>query len=95
VSVVLALGFLMGQPFPLGLVALARQDRARVAWAWAANGVASVVAAPLASLVGIEWGTPTLLVGGAGCYALAGALLATQPPADREPVSSAAGSPPR
>jgi hypothetical protein len=95
VTAVLGLGFLMGQPFPLGLAALARRDRARVAWAWAANGVASVVAAPLASIVGIEWGTPTLLAGGAGCYALAGTLLATQRPADREQVSTAGGSRPR
>lgn len=94
VTAVLGLGFLMGQPFPLGLSALARQDRARVAWAWAANGVASVVAAPLASIAGIAWGTPTLLAGGAGCYALAGLLLATGAPVERE-ISIAAGSRPR
>jgi hypothetical protein len=93
ITSVMGIGFLMGQPFPVGLVMLTRRERARVAWAWAANGVASVVAAPLASIVGIEWGTQALLAGGAGCYLLAGALLATRPAADRI-LSSAAGLPP-
>jgi hypothetical protein len=93
VTSVIGIGFLMGQPFPVGLVTLTRRERARVAWAWAANGVASVVAAPLASIVGIEWGTQALLAGGAGCYLLAGTLLATRPAADRT-LRSAAGSPP-
>jgi hypothetical protein len=94
-AVVLPLGFLMGQPFPLGLRALAARDRSRVAWAWAANGVASVVAEPIASLVAIDWGTPVLLGGGAGAYVVAALVLLPWPWGTGPIVSSAGGSPPK
>lgn len=59
--------FLMGAPFPLGLRALAGGTTSGVAWAWATNGVASVMGASLAILVAME-------VGGTGLLALAAAL---------------------
>lgn len=62
--------FLMGIPFPIGLRALAGEDSTHVAWAWAANGFASVVAAPLAALLALETGTRTLFVLAAGAYAI-------------------------
>jgi hypothetical protein len=70
-------GILMGMPFPLGLRALAH-DADGVAWAWASNGFASVVAAPLAALVALEAGTTTLLLLGAASYAVAAALPHTE-----------------
>jgi hypothetical protein len=69
------LGVLMGLPFPLGLRALARENAARVSWAWAANSFASVVAAPLAALVALEVGSPMLFAVGAAGYLLAAAAL--------------------
>ena len=66
--------FLMGMPFPLGIRLLAARDPTLVAWAWAANGFASVVAAPLAALVALEAGSPALFLGAAVCYAGAGAI---------------------
>jgi hypothetical protein len=71
------LACLMGLPFPLGLRAFAPADPTRLAWAWAANGFASVVAAPLAALVALEHGSPALFLLAAGAYAaatLSGAL---------------------
>lgn len=50
------LAYLMGLPMP---TALARIDRAAgvlVPWAWAVNGFASVLAAPLAHAIGMTWG---------------------------------------
>ncbi|HSR43046.1 MAG TPA: class I SAM-dependent methyltransferase, partial [Longimicrobiales bacterium] len=47
------LGFLMGWPFPTGLRRLAGRG-APVAWAWAANGFASVVGVSLATLLAME-----------------------------------------
>ncbi|MCZ6857334.1 MAG: hypothetical protein O7F70_04990, partial [Gemmatimonadetes bacterium] len=64
--------FLMGLPFPLGLRTLAREDTTRTAWAWATNGFASVVAAPLAALIALEMGSPALFLVAAICYSLAG-----------------------
>ena len=73
----------MGLPFPLGLRRVAAGPEGGVAWAWAANGFASVVAAPLAALIGLEVGSRALFLGAGAAYALAGAvqLLASPRPA--------------
>ena len=59
------LGVLMGFPFPFGLEWLERSGSRLVAWAWAVNGCASVVAAVLAAILGLSFGfTVVLLLGG-------------------------------
>ncbi len=68
------LAVLMGMPFPLGLRRLAGTRHQRVAWAWAANGFASVVAAPAAALVALEWGSPVVLGVAALTYGVAATL---------------------
>lgn len=68
------LAFLMGTPFPLGLRALAGKGVEGVAWGWASNGFASVVATPLAALIALESGSKTLLFAAAAAYATAAAL---------------------
>jgi hypothetical protein len=69
------LAFAMGMPFPVGLRALVPDDaRDIAAWAWAANGFASTVAAPLAALIALEAGSPTLFLAAAAAYAGAGLL---------------------
>ena len=68
------LAFLMGIPFPLGIRLLANNAQIHVAWAWAANGFASVVAAPLAALIALERGSPELFVLAAVAYGVAGVL---------------------
>lgn len=69
------LGVLMGTPFPLGLRALVGPDGGRTAWAWAVNGFASVVAAPLAAIVGLEVGSGALFAGAAAAYGVAGGIM--------------------
>jgi len=66
----------MGLPFALGLRRLAAGNDARIAWAWAANGFASVVAAPLAALIALEAGSEVLFLGAGAAYAVAGAVSA-------------------
>ncbi|UCC74558.1 MAG: SAM-dependent methyltransferase [Gemmatimonadota bacterium] len=68
------LAFVMGLPFPLGLRWLARNGAEGVAWAWAANGFASVVATPLAALVALEAGSSALFLLAAAAYAGAATL---------------------
>jgi hypothetical protein len=68
-------GFLMGGPFPMGLRMLAPEGAA-LAWAWAANGVASVIGASVATLLAMEVGGGGLLVAGAVCYVLAASVAA-------------------
>ncbi|HXV85870.1 MAG TPA: hypothetical protein VD793_04180 [Gemmatimonadales bacterium] len=70
-AVIAPLGWLMGCPFALGLRRLAGRPRRLLAWAWAANGLASVVAAPLGALVAIGAGSRVVLLMAAGCYGLA------------------------
>jgi hypothetical protein len=65
--------FIMGLPFPLGLRALAK-SRGEVAWAWAANGFASVIGAPFGALIGLEAGSRVLFLAAGAAYALAGVL---------------------
>ncbi len=68
------LGFLMGVPFPVGWRTWVGDDRRAAAWAWAANGFASVVAAPLAALLALEAGWRAPLVVAALAYAAAAGL---------------------
>lgn len=60
----------MGMLFPLGLRGIAG-DSVGIAWAWAANGFASVVAVPLAALVAVEAGSPALFLVATATYAAA------------------------
>jgi hypothetical protein len=63
----LALGF----PFPLGLDRFQQEGPALLPWAWALNGAFSVVATPLANLLGHGMGLSWLLAAGMLCYAVA------------------------
>lgn len=67
-------GVLMGAPFPMGLRRLAPESTA-LAWAWAANGVASVIGASAATLLAMEVGGSGLLMGGGVCYLIAAGLV--------------------
>jgi hypothetical protein len=72
------LAFVMGMPFPLGLRQLSGDGTAQVAWAWAANGFASVVAAPLAALIALEAGSDAVFGTAAAAYAVAAGSLSSQ-----------------
>lgn len=74
-GVLLPLAFVMGLPFPLGLRHLCGGEGEGVAWAWAANGFASVVATPLAALIALEAGSRVLLFCAGLAYAVAAATL--------------------
>jgi len=65
------LAYLMGLPFPLGLRLFAHTNSSRIAWAWATNGFASVVAAPLAALIALQTGSRALFLFGAAAYGAA------------------------
>ncbi len=88
VAALAPLAFLMGIPFPLALRHLVGEEHARVAWAWAANGFASVVAAPVAALIALEAGSPALFGAAAAAYGAAAALAARRNPAAATLTSS-------
>ncbi|MBR0662158.1 hypothetical protein [Neoroseomonas oryzicola] len=64
----LALGF----PFPLGLDRFQKEGAGLLPWAWALNGAFSVVATPLANLLGHGAGLSWLLAAAIVCYLGAG-----------------------
>jgi hypothetical protein len=78
IGLLVPIAFLMGQPFALGLRALAGANQGRVAWAWAANGFASVVAAPAGALIAIEAGSRALFLFSAVAYTVAAAVHVAQ-----------------
>ncbi len=70
------LAILMGMPFPLGLARIETSGSRTIAWAWAVNGSASVIAAVLAAVFTLSWGFSTVLLLGAVAYAIAGLVTA-------------------
>ncbi|MHC4066104.1 MAG: polyamine aminopropyltransferase, partial [Planctomycetota bacterium] len=73
------LAYLMGLPMPTALARIDRAAGALIPWAWAVNGFASVLAAPLAHAIGMTWGFS--LAGGLGLmlYLVAAALFRRLP----------------
>jgi hypothetical protein len=91
-------GLLMGVPFPVGLRLLAGDPGSR-AYAWGANGVASVVASVVALPLAMAWGISRLFLLAALCYGAAlGVLqlsLAGTALAGTVPAGTARGPAPR
>lgn len=69
------LGIAMGLPLPAGITAAGKQSSSTVAWCWALNGAASVVASPLAVVLAMVNGFNHVLLIGLLCYGLACALM--------------------
>lgn len=67
-------GFLMGQPFPLGMKWVSELDAAIVPWLWAVNGATSVIGSALATVLGLATGFRVVSLIGMACYGLALAL---------------------
>lgn len=65
------IGFLMGIPFPRGLALLNHKAPGLVPLAWGVNGCTSVISSILAMMGAMTWGLATVMVAGAGAYALA------------------------
>lgn len=71
------LALLMGLPFPLGLAWLETRSSQLIPWAWAVNGCASVIASVLAAILSLSYGFTVVLLIGAGAYAGAFTIFAT------------------
>jgi len=72
---VLPLGFVMGMPLPAALGAAGQKGSGTVAWCWAVNGAASVVASPLAVTIAMAKGFGSVMVIATICYMIAFWLL--------------------
>jgi spermidine synthase len=65
------IGFFLGMPFPLGILAIANKPRPIVAWAWGMNGLATVVGGFLSMIVSMAFGFNVAILGALGLYAVA------------------------
>lgn len=61
-------GFMMGQPFPLGLRWIAGNDPAIIPWLWAINGATSVVGSAMATILALQFGFYAVSLVGILCY---------------------------
>ncbi len=66
----LPLGVVLGMFFPTGLEIVRKVDPTFVPWAWAINGVGSVIATVLAVILGMEIGFAGVALVAAGIYAI-------------------------
>jgi hypothetical protein len=71
VAVLAPLGLAMGIAMPIGLRRLEALHPGATPWAWAVNGIASVVASVLAIAIAIEAGFIVATLAAVACYALA------------------------
>ncbi|HEX6790485.1 MAG TPA: hypothetical protein VF247_04165 [Candidatus Krumholzibacteria bacterium] len=63
--------FLMGVPFPTGIRAIGATEPRHVAWAWAANGCASVIGSVCAVLGAMVWSFSVMLLIATAIYVIA------------------------
>ena len=94
VALLAPVGVTLGMAMPLGLSRLAALHPSGVPWAWAINGLASVLASALAVAVAITWGFEVTTLLAVACYlgALAHVRLARWPRrAAAAPAAAAAG----
>jgi SAM-dependent methyltransferase len=62
--------FLMGIPFPSGLLMVSRIHEAHIPWAWGINGCTSVISTALATMVSVELGFSSVMIIAAIAYCL-------------------------
>jgi spermidine synthase len=65
------LGFFLGMPFPLGILAIEKQPRGAVAWAWGMNGLFTVAGGLASVISGLEFGFNMTIVFALVLYAFA------------------------
>jgi hypothetical protein len=65
------LGFLLGQPFPIGLKRLDEHSHSIIPWAWGLNGAASVLGSVAAICIAMAYGYNFVVVTAAACYCAA------------------------
>jgi spermidine synthase len=70
-ALIFPLGFFLGMPFPLGILAIRQMPRGAVAWAWSMNGLFTVVGGVGSVLLSIFFGFKNSLLVAFAIYAAA------------------------
>jgi spermidine synthase len=69
------LALFMGMPFPIGLQLVSDKQSSYIPWVWGVNGVASVIAPVLGSLLSVSLGFRVVMLLGLLLYGLAGWII--------------------
>ena len=77
--VIAPVGYLMGFPMPMALLQLDQSAPTAIPWAWGINGFASVLASPLAMIIGLTWGFLSVGLIALGLYVFAGLVFLRLP----------------
>jgi hypothetical protein len=76
-AMIFPLGFFLGMPFPLGILAIEHQPRGAIAWAWGMNGVFTVAGGLGSMIISLMRGFDFAI--GVALVLYAGAMLAYVP----------------
>jgi spermidine synthase len=75
-AMIFPLGFFLGMPFPLGILAIANQPRGAIAWAWGMNGLFTVVGGFLSLVLSVIYGFNFAVLLALGLYLIAFVMFA-------------------
>lgn len=67
----LPLGFFLGMPFPLGILAIRHHQKGAIAWAWGMNGLFTVIGSLVSIIISLQFGFNATLLFGLSLYAAA------------------------
>jgi hypothetical protein len=70
-AMIFPVGFFLGMPFPLGILAIANHPRGAISWAWGMNGLFTVTGGFFTVLISIGYGFDRTIVVALALYALA------------------------
>jgi sugar phosphate permease len=87
------LGFFLGMPFPLGILAIEHQPRGAIAWAWGMNGLFTVIGGLASVFASLLWGFNITVVLALALYG--GALAVYKKMRDSAPQAASASSEPK
>jgi hypothetical protein len=76
VMMIFPIGFFMGMPFPLGILAIKKQPAGAIAWAWGLNGLFTVIGGLLSVILSIFIGFKATIWIALAIYCLALAMFA-------------------
>lgn len=71
ILLVFPVGFFLGMPFPLGILTIEKQPKGAIAWAWAMNGLFTVIGGLASVLLSLYCGFTVTLLVAMGIYLVA------------------------
>jgi spermidine synthase len=74
-ALLLPVGFFLGMPFPLGVLAIRHHQKGAIAWAWGMNGLFTVIGSLVAIFTSLQLGFNATLLFGLALYAVACLML--------------------